>query len=465
MKTTTFRWPIVLQICLVLGLFAAALGSLWHASSSVVGREQRRNSANQRLGLAREALEKEGIAAFRAIRPYPEYMGPEEWAAVGRLLRQAADRVRRRFGDVECGYYIPGRSGPAFRPVVAPGPTPPGPAARVYNNVETQADAAYRKKTLLSVVEAIPPETVAIQAAPAGLDGRTVGAVWTMIHLDDPIFLDEPTDSYRLFVGLALAGIVVSTALTTRLVATIRRQAAERDRLQWHLRRRERLAALGQLLAGVAHEVRNPLAGIRSTAQLWQRGLAFDAEALAGLVNEVDRLEEIIASLLQFSRADTQQKAPGSLNDVVVEASRLAEPAAQAAGVTVAIDLDPQLPPVEMSAPALLQIFRNLTGNAIQAMPGGGTLRLATRADAARREVSATVRDDGAGLSARAIEHLFEPFFTTKPEGTGLGLAIAREIALAHGGDLRADNRADAPGAEFTLVLPAIETPARGLPR
>jgi two-component system, NtrC family, sensor histidine kinase HydH len=254
----------------------------------------------------------------------------------------------------------------------------------------------------------------------------------------------------------------LSTGLTFHLVRTVRRQSAERDRLQFDLRRSERLAALGKLLAGVAHEVRNPLAGIRSTAQLWQRGLGIDVESLDGLIHEVDRLEEIVSSLLQFSRANAQDLALGDLNAVLAEVARLAAGPAESKGVRVELDLDEDLSPVVMAPPALIQVFRNLTTNAIQAMPRGGTIRLRTRNDSSRRAVLAEVADTGPGMSAEAICHLFEPFFTTKAEGTGLGLAIAREIALAHRGELRAANRQDGPGAVFSLTLPAALTGRNG---
>ena len=169
------------------------------------------------------------------------------------------------------------------------------------------------------------PVTVAIRTAPVVVDGRVVGATWVMTRLVDPLFVDRSLQGYRLAAGLALGGIALAFALTAGLARTVRRQAAERDRLQTDLRRSERLAALGKLLAGVAHEVRNPLAGIRSTAQLWQRGVVgLDDESLGGLVHEVDRLEEIVSRLLQFSRADAQDLAPGDLNAVLAEAARLA---------------------------------------------------------------------------------------------------------------------------------------------
>jgi signal transduction histidine kinase len=204
--------------------------------------------------------------------------------------------------------------------------------------------------------------------------------------------------------------------------------------------------------------VRNPLAGIRSTAQLWQRGIGPDAESIADLEAEVDRLEGIVSRLLQFSRADAQDFAPGDLNGVVAEAARLARPTAEEQGVQIAVELASQLPPVAMAAPSLMQVFRNLTTNALQVMPHGGTLRLATRHHADRGQVEALVSDTGPGLAPEAIKHLFEPFFTTKAEGTGLGLAIAREIALAHRGELLGENRGgEAAGATFVLTLPVLE--------
>ncbi len=153
------------------------------------------------------------------------------------------------------------------------------------------------------------------------------------------------------------------------------------------MRRSERLAALGKLLAGVAHEVRNPLAGIRGITQLWRRGLGLGDEGFDHLIDEVDRLEGIVSRLLQFSRADAQDLTPGRPQPVAAEAARLAEDRAREQEIRVELDLEPDLPPIEMAPPALVQVLRNLTTNALQVMPRGGVLRLATRLDAARGTV------------------------------------------------------------------------------
>jgi two-component system sensor histidine kinase HydH len=465
--------PLAIQIGAVIVLFAAALGTLWYTSSAVVEREERRARANDRLKEASDQLEAQGKDALAAVRQFPDFMEVGDWSALDRRLSEEAGRIRGRHPGIEGGYYVPSRPEQPYLPALPNEPrqsearedsrlpdSPPSPPRRnLYDYVDTQVDAAYRKRNELSVVEDIPPYTIAIRTAPVRVNGRVVAATWTMTRLVDPIYIDQSARGYRWFAGLALAGIALSLVLTVRLARTVGRQAAERERLRTELRRSERLAALGKLIAGVAHEVRNPLAGIRGITQLWRRGLGLGNEGFDHLINEVDRLEGIVSRLLQFSRADAQDLTPGDLNIVVAEAARLAEDRAREQEIRVELDLEPDLPPIQMAPPALVQVLRNLTTNALQVMPRGGLLRLATRLDPACGTVVASVADDGPGLSDEVLSHLFEPFFTTKAEGTGLGLAIAREIALAHWGDLRAQNRPGG-GAVFILTLPVAEVAA-----
>ena len=481
LATVRFRVPLGVQVSMVAALFVAALVVLWTTGASVVQRERRRSAAKGVLDRAGKDLDSTGCEFIARAGEFPEF--PEERTRIelDNELRARTTQSLAGYQGVEGGYFVlrfksflgtatlagnelaskttaskqpaNGRGESSLPPLEAP-------------LIDIQVDAAIRKKQVLFSVEELDgprPVTVAMRTAPLVVDGRVVGASWAMTRLLDPLFVDRSLQGYRLATGLALGGIALAFALTTGLALTVRRQAAERDRLQAELQRSERLAALGKLLAGVAHEVRNPLAGIRSTAQLWQRGVGgLDEESLGGLVHEVDRLEEIVSRLLQFSRADAQQLAPGDLNAVLTEAGKLASGPAELKGVRVELELDRDLPAVAMAPSALLQIFRNLTTNAVQAMNRGGVLRLTSRRDPAGTAIMAIVADTGPGLPPEAIGHLFEPFFTTKPEGTGLGLAIAREIALAHRGDLRAANKSEGTGAVFTLTLPAMSSTSNG---
>jgi two-component system, NtrC family, sensor histidine kinase HydH len=475
-----YKVPISVQIGVVAALFIAALVILWTTGASVVARERRRSEAKGMLEQAGDQLAvlgRESIAQGGGLLDYPD-----EQSRI-RLDRELSAKAATALAPyegkgIEGGYLVL-----RFKSFMGTVLLKTQPPAQIAENdsaeavkrdqahhdsglpqleadlIDIQVDAAIRKKHVLFSVEELAgerPVTVAIRTAPVEVDGRVVGATWVMTRLVDPLFVDRSLQGYRLAAALALGGIALAFALTTGLARTVRRQAAERDRLQIDLRRSERLAALGKLLAGVAHEVRNPLAGIRSTAQLWQRGVvSLDEDSLGGLVHEVDRLEEIVSRLLQFSRADAQDLVPGDLNAVLTDAARLVSGPAETKNVRVELDLDPNLPPVAMAPPALLQVFRNLTANALHAMVSGGTLQLSSRLDPSHRTIHASVADTGPGLGPDALKHLFEPFYTTKPEGTGLGLAIAREIALAHRGELHASNRSEPSGAVFTLTLPA----------
>jgi two-component system, NtrC family, sensor histidine kinase HydH len=478
------RVPLKVQVGAVVVLFVAAVVSLWTTSAAVVAREGRRVSSRDLLDRAGEALAGRAVArALLAGAPrFPYRMDRGEWDELDRRLADEAAAALEPFEGVEGGYFLRDHKFLGAVPPAAPRPPEPkkkarpdpkkkappepkragprrqpGPPPREADLIEIQVDAAIRKDQVLFVVEDVPPSTVAIRTAPVRVDGRVVAATWTMIRLVDPLFLDRSVRGYRLSAGLALGGIALALLLTAGLSRTVRSQAIERDRLQAELRRSERLAALGKLLAGVAHEVRNPLAGIRSTVQLWQRGIGPDDETFAGLVSEVDRLEDIVARLLHFSKADAQDAPPSDLDAAVAEVARLAGGPAEAQGVRVELELAPGRPRVRMAPPTMVQVLRNLTTNALQAMPDGGTLRIATRLASSRGAVEVVVADTGPGLSPEVAAHLFEPFFTTKPSGTGLGLAIAREIALAHRGELRAGPRAGGPGAEFTLTLPLAD--------
>jgi signal transduction histidine kinase len=300
----------------------------------------------------------------------------------------------------------------------------------------------------------VGPSRVMIVTEPVGRERPAAAATWLMYRLVDPRLRDRQVRRYQASTALALAGLLLALVLTVGLGMNLKRERQEQTRLRDELRRSERLAALGKLLAGVAHEVRNPLAAIRSTVQLWQRmpDRTRTPESLAAVIGAVDRLNETVTQLLQFSRADGTLRQPVDVNRLVLDTLELFAVRAAEQRVELRTELSADLPAIAAADTALRQVFVNLVKNAFDAMPQGGWLQVSTRA-APAQGVQIEFADSGEGIAAEAAAHLFEPFFTTRPQGTGLGLAICREIIVQHNGTIELVPGAE-QGATFRIVLP-----------
>jgi signal transduction histidine kinase len=226
----------------------------------------------------------------------------------------------------------------------------------------------------------------------------------------------------------------------------------------------EKLSAIGELATKLAHEVLNPLAGMKAAVQLLARTHPHDPdrarETARALSAEIARVEALMGRLLNFARplSPRVQVTPvGSLLDAAVAATR--ETFAQNRVVLSRSEPD-SLPPLEVDPLLVCQAIANLLANAAQTMPSGGVVELAAtrRVVLGREEVAISVADHGAGIAPGDERLLFHPFFTTKPNGHGLGLAISQNIAVEHGGRIAASNRpaADGTGAVFELLLPMV---------
>jgi signal transduction histidine kinase len=251
----------------------------------------------------------------------------------------------------------------------------------------------------------------------------------------------------------------------------------ERRRVEEHLRRSERLASVGRLAAGLAHEIGTPLNVIGGRAEALQRRLAGNeatGRSLAIITSQIERISRIVRSLLDFARGSTPRLAPTSVVDVVRGVLDLMEHRIDHGGVHLALEVEPDLPRVRADADQLQQVFLNLASNALDAMPDGGSLTIrAARAQvpttlAEAQEgagtpgssppagfVSISIADTGTGIRAEHQGRVFDPFFTTKDvgQGTGLGLSVSYGIVRDHGGALELDSLPGA-GSRFTVYLP-----------
>ena len=241
--------------------------------------------------------------------------------------------------------------------------------------------------------------------------------------------------------------------------STIARDISQRMQAEQELQRSHTMAALGALVAGVAHEVRNPLFGISSTLDAFEArfgGLDEQRPYLNVLREQLDRLTHLMNDLLEYGKSTQLELRHGQLEHVVTRAVLACAPLEEHAGVRIESRLAPDLPPLRMDERRLGQVFRNLLENALQHSRAGGSVRLEARLVNRRGTgwLECTVEDDGPGFQREDLPHLFEPFFTRRHGGTGLGLSIVHRIVADHGGSITAANRSEG-GATLTLSLPA----------
>jgi nitrogen-specific signal transduction histidine kinase len=240
-------------------------------------------------------------------------------------------------------------------------------------------------------------------------------------------------------------------------------QVEERERL------RDRLASLGEMAAGIAHELKNPLAGIEVMAGLLRRQVSDSADAqslLADIISEAKLANAIVVEMLEFVRPIRLQMEHTDIREVLQQSITLAEGKANRGDISLTLDLDRDLPMLDGDFHQLCQVFSNLLINAFEALEGRGqiTIRAAAEAVAPDRAFSVEspapthavvvdVVDDGPGVPPELSDRIFVPFFTTKPKGSGLGLPIVRKIVDAHEGRIDLSSSVDS-GTRFRLTLP-----------
>ena len=295
---------------------------------------------------------------------------------------------------------------------------------------------------------------------PLRLEDASVGML-SLFRRGERPYLESEVRTAEI-LGLQMAALLERQRLdleSQRLYADLKTSYDELERAQAELVRHERLAALGELAAVMAHEVRNPLGVIFNSLTTLKRLLkpSGDAEMLLTMVGEeAERLNRIVADLLDFARPYELVKKPIALEPFIASAIDAATQTLPGTlPLKVVTRFDKELAPFPVDAHLLRQALVNLIVNAAQAMPRGG-LVLVTASIEPRGAVPwlvLEVKDEGLGLTARATEKLFQPFFTTKATGTGLGLAVVTRIVDSHGGDISARANGDR-GTTFTIRLP-----------
>ncbi|MBN2305664.1 MAG: response regulator [Anaerolineae bacterium] len=296
--------------------------------------------------------------------------------------------------------------------------------------------------------------------APLKHHGRLLG-VLTVAHTDTGYFNENSLRMLRSIgeqAALAVRNAQLHAALQSyaqNLEQMVNERTQQLQEAQAQLIQTEKLAALGRMAAGIAHEVNNPLQPILGCLEVAieeiETGQEVDVEGLHLAEGEVQRIKTIVSRLLDFARP-----VPSSMLEIVdfraliQEVINLASKQLERGGVTIQAALQP-IQPITGNATQLKQVALNLMLNALEAMPDGGTVSVEMIAE--EKGVSLIVADTGIGMDSQTLERIFEPFYTTKGEGVGLGLSVSYGIVQGHGGDLRVESE-PGQGSKFTLWLP-----------
>jgi len=272
-------------------------------------------------------------------------------------------------------------------------------------------------------------------------------------------------------VGFVTSMLTDGEGRPTGVILSIRDQAGVRD-LKERMRRSDRLATLGMIAAGIAHEVKNPLVGIRGAAQLMKSELSSEAgidtstsqiEYLDVILKEADRLNNVLEGILNFTRLKPREIKAFNIHSILDRVLLLNEESVRQSGVVLTRLYDPSLPDIIGNEDQLIQVFLNIIKNAIEAMSAGGKLTVVTRmsdlftsvqADGKKHRLMVVkVSDTGPGIKQEHLTDIFTPFFTTKDKGVGLGLALSYQIVQEHLGTIRVESQ-EHEGTKFSVYLP-----------
>jgi len=300
-----------------------------------------------------------------------------------------------------------------------------------------------------------------------------------LIEMVDKTAATGMTISDHENVALKRSGHVTPASVTTSpllletgerigVILVLRDLTSIRD-LERAVRQSDRLSTLGTLAAGLAHEIKNPLGGIKGAAQLLEQELPEGSDLrdyTRVMIKEVRRVNRIVEELLELASPRKLQLGRVNLHKTLGDIMTLQKRAAAGKNITFRQQFDPSIPPILGDEALLTQLFLNLIKNAVEAVEDEGSIQVTSRVvsdysmsqnwERRSRMVALEVSDDGPGIAKEQMEHLFTPFFTTKAKGTGLGLAICQKIVLEHRGMIKVESERT-KGTTFTVMLPLIQ--------
>ena len=404
-------------------------------------------------------------------------------------LKSLSDSVFMNVRGMEGGFFITNLD--EFYGYGYPTSPPPipvyGPPPRSYAFIKNQVLETIDSTKPILRLHKFDPAFFPLGTEPVFVDGQVVAVVWARIHIERELPAIKLRQLFNIGALTSLLGFVIALliSITQRrkiqqmsldlehvksgkavqvteskgtlgfiarsinaMVKTMRDENTRREKLERQLHQKQKMASLGKVIAGVAHEVKTPLAIIKTRIQMWQQALrdtngeaqvrdVFSNESLQLVVDEVDRLSDLVRRLLLFSKPQPAFQEPTDLNDLLRQTITFSETRTSKERIQINAEFDRSLPKIPADRNALRQVFINIIVNSIEAIPGNGKIDIRTVYNAQRHMCTITFVDNGTGIPTEMRQSIFDPFVTTKKKGFGLGLSISYEIITAHGGSIQ----------------------------
>ncbi|NLE34550.1 MAG: hypothetical protein GX622_05570 [Bacteroidales bacterium] len=421
---------------------------------------------------------------------------------VDSTLKEVSERELKVLPGLDGGFYLvfpDGFYGYSFP--TSPPPVPVyGPPPRSYNIIKDQSLLSINGNRPIVDVHSFDAAVFPLATRPLVIDSQVVGAVWVRIHIQNDLPVIRIKQIVQTTALISILGFLLLMLFSALMGGEIKGIKKEMERIQYNpslrLRKRwgifgyitsnvnsmldtieeevdrrlmlerqlshkEKLASLGNMIAGVAHEVKTPLAIIKTRIQMWQKeiektpGLCkqISPESMQLVINETNRLSTLVKRLLIFSRPIDKMLKPTDINRLISEVAGFINTNLHETGISLELSLQPDLPLVETDENSIREVIINILDNSVEAMPEGGIIAISTGIDRANNKLIIEVKDQGEGISGEIIDKVFDPFFTSKETGAGLGLSISYQIIKAHNGEISFSENRDA-GMKCIIKLP-----------
>lgn len=421
-----------------------------------------------------------------------------------RLIR-VSEKLMKDIDGLEGGFYLVLQD--EFYGYAYPTSPPPipiyGPPPRSYNIIKEQALHSAMADTLIIGLHSFNVAIFPLATRAVYYNSKPVGAIWVRIHIQNDLPVIKLKKIVYVIAIFSVFGFVILMTISlvwageirgikkelqkvgkspsfrlkerwgiftyisksvNRMLDTIEDEDNKRQLLEKKLIQKEKMASLGRVIAGVAHEVKTPLAIIKTRIQMWQKDMENQAsgqgqispESMQMVIDEINRLSSLVNRLLIFSRPIEKNLKETRINNLIDDVLKFLDYEKAGSKVTVTRELNPDLPPIMVDENSMKQVLINILNNSYESIPGCGEIKIITEHDLEGSCITIKILDSGSGIPDECIDEIFVPFFTLKDTGAGLGLAISDQIVKAHNGEITLENISSG-GVKCIIKLPLIK--------